>query len=97
MVKEIRWSVKADRERLDILEYWVNRNKSVSYSIKLSKLFVEKTKQLSKYPELGIPTKHLLIRIKVVEAYLIYYEINPDHIKILTIWDSRRDPNKLKL
>lgn len=97
MAKEVRWSVKADQDRLDIFDYWLNRNKSASYSIKLAKLFLERTEHIALYPDLGIPTNDPTIKIKIAKPYLIYYQIAEDHIKILTIWDSRRNPQKLKL
>ncbi len=96
MAKEVRWSVKADQDRLAIFDYWVNRNKSASYSIKLAKLFSETTEHIALYPDLGIPTSDPTIKIKMTKPYLIYYQIAKDHIKILTIWDSRRNPKKLK-
>ncbi len=97
MAKEIRWSVRADKNRLDILNYWVNRNKSAFYSIKLANLFIEKTQHIAQHPDLGIPTNNPTIKIKIVKEYLIYYQVAADHIKILTVWDSRRNPKKFKL
>ncbi|MDP9081290.1 MAG: type II toxin-antitoxin system RelE/ParE family toxin [Bacteroidota bacterium] len=97
MAKEIRWSVRADRDRLEILEYWANRNKSTTYSKKLNKLFIDKVELLSEFPDLGKPTNIPFVRIKIVRDYSIYYHINSDFIEILTVWDNRRNPQKLKL
>ena len=97
MAKEIRWSVRADQDRIDIFEYWTNRNKSTAYSIKLNKLFIESLENLIEQPDLGREINSPLIRRIVVTNYLIYYEINSDFIKVLTIWDSRRNPKKFKL
>lgn len=41
MAGEIIWSPKAKSELIEILEYWVNRNKSNVYSLKLNQLIQE--------------------------------------------------------
>ncbi len=97
MAKEIRWSVRADQDRIDIFEYWTKRNKSTAYSIKLNKLFIESVEKLIEQPELGHEVNSPLVRRIIVTHYLIYYQINPDSIQVLTIWDSRRNPKKFKL
>ncbi len=60
MAKEIRWSVRADHDRIDIFEYWTKRNKSVAYSIKLNKLFIESLEELIEQPDLGREINTLL-------------------------------------
>jgi len=50
--KEIIWSLRAQQDRLEILEYWINHNKSTLYSEKLHKLFNEATKLISEQPNL---------------------------------------------
>jgi toxin YoeB len=51
--KEIRWSLKAIHDKIDILDYWIDRNKSKNYSIKLNKLFDISIDSLANYPEQG--------------------------------------------
>lgn len=97
MAKEIRWSIRADQDRIDIFEYWTNRNKSTAFSIKLNKLFIENLEKLLEQPDLGRKISGPLTRRIVVTNYLIYYEIDSDFIHVLTIWDSRRNPKKFKL
>ena len=97
MAKKIKWSARAQQERLEILDYWANRNKSKSYSLKLNQLFLDNIELVSNAPELGKPTQYPLVRIKIVRDYLIYYQINSDFIDIVTIWDSRRNPQKFRL
>jgi plasmid stabilization system protein ParE len=50
--RKIVWTKTADLQLVEILEYWVNRNKSATYSKKLLKMVVNKTRQLAKNPEL---------------------------------------------
>jgi plasmid stabilization system protein ParE len=97
MAKKTYWSVRADQERLEILEYWFNRNKSAAYSIKLSQLFREAVDLVSEFPDTGKPTKFPSIRKKIVKDYILYYEITTDYIEILTVWDNRRNPGEFKL
>ena len=41
MAGEIIWSPQAKSEFIEILEYWVNRNKSNVYSLKINQLIQE--------------------------------------------------------
>ncbi|MGW1455049.1 type II toxin-antitoxin system RelE/ParE family toxin [Salegentibacter agarivorans] len=51
---------------------------------------------ITNYPEIGKPTDSKHVQIKVVRDYLLIYEIKNSQIFILTIWDSRQDPEKLE-
>jgi len=48
MLKKINWSSKAKRDRSNILAYWIERNKSESYSAKLNQLFSKAVFNLAK-------------------------------------------------
>ncbi|MDX1752387.1 MAG: type II toxin-antitoxin system RelE/ParE family toxin [Salinimicrobium sediminis] len=82
---------------MKILQYWQKRNKSKVYSQKLFKLFQVSVRQISENPTIGKPTSINEIRSYVLRDYLIFYEILNNHILILTIWDSRQNPTKLRL
>lgn len=97
MVKQIIWSRRAQTDRKYILKYWNKRNKSNLYSSKLNGLFKEAVKLIADYPEIGKPTDDKNARIKIVRDYLIIYEVDEkDRLLILTIWDSRQNPQKLE-
>jgi toxin YoeB len=96
MVKQIIWSQRAQNDRKQILEYWRNRNKSNTYSKKLDKRFREALNIIRDYPQVGKQTDDQKARIKIVKDYLLIYEETEDSIILLTIWDSRQDPEKLK-
>lgn len=96
MVKQIIWSLRADNDRINIFEYWNNRNKSSSFSEKLNTLFNRAVELLANHSAIGKPTDIPNVKIKVVKDYLIIYEDTPELLIILTIWDSRRNPKKLK-
>jgi hypothetical protein len=48
--RDIIWTKTADLQFVGILEYWVKRNKSASYSKKLLKLVSKRTNQISEKP-----------------------------------------------
>lgn len=95
--KEIRWTSRALYDKFDILEYWINRNKSTTFSEKLDQLFDRALIQLTFFPEQGKKTDYKDIRIKIVRSYLIYYLIEDQFITIVRIWDGKRDPKNFKL
>jgi len=98
MATKVVWSVRAKRERFDILQYWANHNKSKTHSRKLYQLFRVGMKKVAEMPESGIPTANSDIRIKIIKYYMIYYHISTSKtIELLTVWDSRRNPIKFKL
>ena len=94
MVKQIIWSQRAQADRKQILEYWRNRNKSNTYSKNLDKRFREALNIIRDYPQIGKQTDDQKARIKIVRDYLLIYEETKDSIILLTIWDSRQDPQK---
>lgn len=95
MAREVIWSIRAQADRRKILEYWRLRNKSDSYSRKLSRLFKESVKIIRSFPHVGKQTDQANTRIKIVKDYLIIYEVSDTQIIILTIWDSRQNPETL--
>ena len=97
MAKKIIWTKPAQQSRVRILNFWIENNKSNSYSIKLQKLFKEHLKLLLKYPEIGIISDFENIRILLVRDYNIYYTIEDHDILILAIRDARQNPKDFKL
>lgn len=93
MASKIIWSLLAQENRKSILKYWIDRNKSNTYSVKLNHLFEEAVELISKFPTIGVKSNIEDVRIKIVRDYRIAYKINDDLISILTIWDSRQNPN----
>jgi addiction module RelE/StbE family toxin len=96
MAKQVIWSHRAQNDKKEILDYWRQRNKSNTYSKKLNELFKESIKIILDFPQIGKVTDDTKARIKIVRDYLIIYEETETQIFILTIWDSRQDPEKLE-
>ena len=97
MAKKIIWTQKAQLERTVILAYWIERNKSKTYSIKLNKLFIETLRILAKQPSLGRKTDVNNVRVKVVRDYLLFYETSETELIVLSVWDGRRNPTEHKI
>jgi addiction module RelE/StbE family toxin len=95
--RKIIWSKRAKIKRYDILQYYIDRNKGTAYSKKLNLLINKELRLLLKYPELGIKTDIEGVRGLIIENFILFYEIDKDVIIVHYIWDSRQNPNELKI
>lgn len=89
--RKINWTKEANLERKLILDFWIEHNKSKTYSVKLNKLFIKSIKQLAENPKIGRETSFKNVRVKIVVNYLLFYEFDEFQVKILSVWDGRRD------
>ena len=96
MARKIVWTISANIERREILEYWIKRNKSKTYSLKLNKLIISTLKAISKNPLIGRKTEIPNVRVKIIRDYLLFYEMNATTIYVLSIWDGRRDKSSAR-
>lgn len=96
MVKRIIWSEKAKDERKEILEYWVKATGHKRYSSKLRNEFNYVIRILLKFPKLGMKVQNYDARCLVKGDYKIFYDTKEEkdnmEIRILHIWDTRRNP-----
>jgi plasmid stabilization system protein ParE len=97
MAKRIIWSPEAVADRLEILDYWYKRLGDKKYSTKLDNLFKEGIDTVSRLPFIGRQVAHREERVIVKSHYQIYYLNEDEGVKILRIWDSRRNPEDLEL
>ena len=96
MVKrKIIWSNRAKIKRHEILKFYIDRNKSNTYSIKLNRLINKELKLLVKYPDLGIKTDIKGVRGLIIENFIFFYEIDKKIIIVHHIWNSRQNPEEL--
>lgn len=96
MVKRfVIWTRTADQQFFDILEYWVNRNKSNTYSTKLINRVELLTNQISKTPYMFRLTDFKDTRVATLGHFSIFYKITDHEIIITTFWDNRQNPEKL--
>ncbi len=93
--RNVKWTRTADIQYVGILEYWVKRSKSASYSKKLIKIVAERTKQIADTPFIYKKTDFKDIRVASLGNFSIYYKISEEEILITAFWDNRQDPKKL--
>lgn len=101
MVRRIIWSERAKRDRREIFEYWIGNTGNKKYSLKLRNEFNSIIKHLIKFPNLGKKIDNYDARCLIKGEYKIFYDIFEDYstleIRILHIWDTRRNPEELKI
>jgi len=96
MAKRIVWSVKAKDDKKEILKFWRNKNKSSVYPKKLNQLLKVAVKSLAESKIPRKKTNYGNAFVKIVRDYLIIFEEDNTTIYILSIWDTRQDPEKLR-
>jgi plasmid stabilization system protein ParE len=94
--RRIVWSTSAKLQMKTIFEYYNFRNKSKIYSLKLNTLIQTELKALLNQTNIGKKTDLINVRGLLIENYFIFYEINEIHILILSVWDTRQNPKRLK-
>ena len=89
--RKIIWTKTANLERKEILEYWILRNKSKRFSIKLNYLILQTLEVLRENPTIGRRTNIDNVRVKLIREYLLMYEFTDSELIVLSIWDTRRN------
>ncbi|PVX44849.1 toxin YoeB [Flavobacterium sp. 103] len=97
VARRIVWTSSAKLQLKTIFEYFNFRNKSKVYSLKLNTLIQTGLKILLQHPNIGKKTDFINVRGLLIENYYVFYEINKTHIIILSVWDTRQDPKRLKI
>ncbi len=93
--RNVVWTKTADIQFVGILEFWVKKNKSSTYSKKLVQLVTERTNQIAKTPLLYKSTNFKNIRVASLGNFSIYYKITENSIIVSAFWYNRQDPKKL--
>ncbi len=94
--REVKWTLRAIKDKMAIYEYWINKNKSVAYPQKLESLFNDIMTLTVSFPFSGQLTDIPDVRIRIVKHYKLIYRITDTAIEVLTVWDTRQDPKNLK-
>ena len=95
MAKRVVWSNKADCIFKRILEFYIERNGSKTYSRKLNHEISSLILILSKQPFIGIKTGYKNIRVFIKGNYKIFYQIEDDKLIIHLVWDNRQNQKSL--
>lgn len=94
--RRIIWTETAKFELKNILEFYAFRNKSKTYSFKLYTKIQSELKLLIKHPNIGKKTDQLNVRALLIEDYFLFYEIKETNINILSIRNSKQNPDRTK-
>jgi len=97
MAKRIIWTDRADRTFSKILEFYIERNGSKTYSRKLDKDIQSLLSVLLKQPLLGFRTEKENYRILIRGCFKVLYEIDDTRLIIHLVWDCRQNPKELNL
>ncbi len=97
MAKRVVWSRDAQLDKLQILQYWARRLGNKTYSAKLEKRFYHAASLVGRMQGLGKRVRDREERAYIAGDYELYYKIYADFIEILRVWDTRRNPEDLKL
>ncbi len=88
--RNVVWTRIVDLQFVGILEYWVKRNKSNGYSLKLIKSVSERTNQIAETPLIYKSTNFNDIRVASLGNYSIYYKISETDLTVTAFWDNRQ-------
>jgi plasmid stabilization system protein ParE len=94
--RRIVWTAYAKLELREIFDYFNFRNSSKLYSLKLNRIIQTELKSLLLQSNIGKKTDTVNVRCLLIENYFVFYQINPKHIVILSVWDTRQNPKHLK-
>lgn len=97
MAKRIVWTLQAKDDRREILTYWFERTGNKKYSQKLAYQFRETVKYIATHNYLGRATDIESVRVAVSGNYLIFYKLSDELVEVITAFDSRRNPEALKI
>lgn len=90
--RKIDWSLEARLDLYNILDFYITRNGTITYSKRLNAKITKSIRLLSRNPLIGTQTDYDSVRALITGDYQIIYEIFDQLILIIMIWDSRRDP-----
>ena len=97
VARRIIWTTSAKLQLKEIFEYFNSRNKSKSYSLKLNRIIQIELKTLLLQSNIGKKTDTINVRGLLIENYFVFYEINQTDIVVLAVWDTRQNPENLKI
>lgn len=92
--KKVIWSPRASIELKDILEFYLERNGSATYSLKLLETVDTMINLPQNQPHLGRNTTDGNARVISFSHFLLFYDVGENELNILSVWDNRQDPKR---
>jgi plasmid stabilization system protein ParE len=93
--RTVVWTRTADVQFAGILQYWVEKNQSKSYSRNLIKRVSELTERIAENPLLFRSAEFNNTRVASMGHFSIYYQTFENRIVVTAFWDNRQDPKDL--
>ena len=84
-------SPKFQKQWRAILDFFVKRNGTTSYSRKLDDELKRLLKQIKNDPEPGEKTTRRGVRRRIFENYAVFYRVRRTNIEIVSVIDMRRN------
>lgn len=97
MAKRIVWTLQAKDDRREILNYWLKRTGNKKNSQKLAYQFREAVAYIATHNYIGRATDIENVRVTVSGNYLIFYKLSEELVEVITVFDSRRNPEDIKI
>ncbi len=92
MAKQVIWDAEELNDIEQVFEFWELRTGSSSYNRKLLAAFKKAALLIEGNNLMGTATtRHKTFRL-VVNEFALYYKVNEEDIRILAVFDTRRDP-----
>lgn len=93
MVKQVIWDAEALNDLEEVFEYWELRTGSSNYNKKLLSAFKKSAWLIEGNNLLATATTRYQTYRLVVHEFALCYKVNEDLIRILAIFDTRRNPS----
>lgn len=93
--RKIVWTETAAFQRRAVLAYWVKRNQSTAYSVKLIEVTKSRLKSIANNPLANKEAEIAATRVAAMGHFSIFYKVDSTQIVITAFWDNRQDPQKL--
>lgn len=95
-IKKIIWTEKGLSDFEDTLQYFIIRNKSDIYSVKLVDVIIKSTQDIQSNNSIGKVFRNTKYRFVVVDNYKLFYEITSKNIIVHYLFDTRRNPKSIR-
>lgn len=94
---QILWLKSAELDVKDVVSYYEQISEQITKTIILH--IIESVEKLVDFPEIGIVSEQDSRLRKLIVTkynYVVVYKVDGDDIKIVQVFDTRQDPDKLK-
>ncbi len=95
--RKVIWSRRANRDVSKVTLYYQKRNGNATHSLELLSRFEKATEMIEQNEEIGERIPDSRCRFVAVKPYKLIYRIDKHKIVVITVWDSRRNPDDLKV